>query len=543
MAAPISQQLQDLLNPFPKFHDPEDDEDEATKAKVIETFDEGENDDGDLAVSSLRSRASLISLLDTDRRYSGRATTRKELLAEFEDSGEENESKEDIETLSEENSLLSADYNSEYNKSNEGVKILDDRIKSLKSVSLGSSVEEDEDESENEKGSGDSEEENGDEDDEDVEESGNEDDQESNDVKTFSEEHVNKEVEKGKAVKDQLTLWDQILEGRIKLQKAVLTGNRLPEPHTFPVFKKMGGSEFAAAQKNAHKALKALQRSLLELQDELFYQHPDTKNLVDNKESTDDSGDDVPSENDEFEEQQEEVNPKKGPPKRKLETSEFPEFIAKRFKAFQRYRNSTLQKWHDKTRLSSGKIGKAFSAFDRNILSQIDQIMMAKDRLLKRTQTKRSMYRVLGHPEPKPDDVLLKERLQEQPESECLEKNATSMKEFNEEIFDDDDFYHQLLRELIERKTSAVDPNDQVAMGRQWLAIQRLRSKIKKRVDTKASKGRKVRFHVHSKLVNFMAPIAQSPVNDDAWMELYKSLFGKTTPATHPVDLQATFKP
>ncbi|KAG2458712.1 AATF protein, partial [Polypterus senegalus] len=351
MAAPISQQLQDLLNPFPKFHDPEDDEDE----------------------------------------------------------GEENESKEDIETLSEENSLLSADYNSEYNKSNEGVKILDDRIKSLKSVSLGSSVEEDEDESENEKGSGDSEEENGDEDDEDVEESGNEDDQESNDVKTFSEEHVNKEVEKGKAVKDQLTLWDQILEGRIKLQKAVLTGNRLPEPHTFPVFKKMGGSEFAAAQKNAHKALKALQRSLLELQDELFYQHPDTKNLVDNKESTDDS------ENDEFEEQQEEVNPKKGPPKRKLETSEFPEFIAKRFKAFQRYRNSTLQKWHDKTRLSSGKIGKAFSAFDRNILSQIDQIMMAKDRLLKRTQTKRSMYRVLGHPEPKPDDVLLKERLQEQP--------------------------------------------------------------------------------------------------------------------------------
>ncbi|XP_028662900.1 protein AATF [Erpetoichthys calabaricus] len=541
MAAPISLQLQDLLNPLPKFHDPEDDEDEATKAKVIETFDEGENDEGDLAVSSLRSRASLISLLDIDRRYSGRATTRKELLAEAEDSGEENESQEDIETLSEENSLLSADYNSELDESNEGVKVLDDQMKSPdhkpesgKSVSLGSSVEEDEDESENEKGSGDSEEDNGD---EDVEESGNEDDQESNDVKTFSEEHVNKEVEKGKAVKDQLILWDQILEGRIKLQKALLTGNRLPEPNTFPVFKKMGGSEFAAAQKNAHKALKALQRSLLELQDELFYQHPDTKNLVDNKESTDDS------ENDDFEEQEEEVHPKKGPPKRKLETSEFPEFIAKRFKAFQKYRNSTLQKWHDKTRLSSGKIGKAFSAFDRNMLSQIDQIMMAKDRLLKRTQTKRSMYRVLGDPEPKPDDVLLKERLQDQPESECLEKNATSIKEFHEEIFDDDDFYHQLLRELIERKTSAVDPNDQVAMGRQWLAIQRLRSKIKKRVDTKASKGRKVRFHVHSKLVNFMAPIAQSPVNDDAWMELYKSLFGKTTPATHPVDLQTTFKP
>ncbi|ERE68589.1 protein AATF-like protein [Cricetulus griseus] len=51
---------------------------------------------------------------------------------------------------------------------------------------------------------------------------------------------------------------------------------------------------------------------------------------------------------------------------------------------------------------------------------------------------------------------------------------------------------------------------------RQWLAIQKLRSKIRKKVDRKASKGRKLRFHVLSKLLSFMAPIDHTAMNDDA---------------------------
>ena len=39
-----------------------------------------------------------------------------------------------------------------------------------------------------------------------------------------------------------------------------------------------------------------------------------------------------------------------------------------------------------------------------------------------------------------------------------------SQKDYDEEIFDDDDFYHQLLRQLIERKT--VDMNDPIALSR-----------------------------------------------------------------------------
>ena len=51
----------------------------------------------------------------------------------------------------------------------------------------------------------------------------------------------------------------------------------------------------------------------------------------------------------------------------------------------------------------------------------------------------------------------------------------------------------QLLRDLIERKMNYTESHDPVAMGRQWLALQKLRSKVKKKVDTKASKGRKIR--------------------------------------------------
>lgn len=37
--------------------------------------------------------------------------------------------------------------------------------------------------------------------------------------------------------------------------------------------------------------------------------------------------------------------------------------------------------------------------------------------------------------------------------------------EFDAEIYDDDDFYHQLLRELIERRT-VEGGSDQIAVGR-----------------------------------------------------------------------------
>ena len=52
----------------------------------------------------------------------------------------------------------------------------------------------------------------------------------------------------------------------------------------------------------------------------------------------------------------------------------------------------------------------------------------------------------------------------------------------------------QLLKELIDRKTSYSESSDPIEMGRQWLDLQRLRMKARKKVDTRASKGRKIRY-------------------------------------------------
>ena len=48
---------------------------------------------------------------------------------------------------------------------------------------------------------------------------------------------------------------------------------------------------------------------------------------------------------------------------------------------------------------------------------------------------------------------------------------------------------------------SYTEGSDPTAMGRQWLELQKLRNKAKKKVDTKASKGRKIRSVVSSVLM------------------------------------------
>ncbi|XP_044104411.1 protein AATF isoform X2 [Neovison vison] len=512
MAGPLALQLEQLLNPRPREADPEADPEEATAARVIDRFDEGEDGESDfLAVGSIRKLAS-ASLLDTDKRYSGRATSRKawkkdhweqtlpdssdQEIPDEEESGDRDSegldlagSDEDAMSAAEEeecdddrDSSLAWKKSQNHSGKTPGfsVQSISDFEKFTQGMDDLGSSEEEEDEEEEESGmeEGDGEEDSVGESEEDRAEDRNSEDD--GVVMTFSGVRVSEEVEKGRAVKNQI----------------------------------------------GHKALKALLRSLADLQEELLFQYPDTRYLVDGTKPKAESEEEISSEDEDLLE--EKKKQRRAPPKRKLEMEDYPSFMAKRFADFTAYRNRTLQKWHDKTKLASGKLGKGFGAFERSILTQIDHILMDKERLLRRTQTKRSIYRVLGKPEPATQP--LPESLPGQPEVLPQAPANAHLKDLDGEIFDDDDFYHQLLRELIERKTSSLDPNDQVAMGRQWLAIQKLRSKIHKKVDRKASKGRKLRFHVLSKLLSFMAPIDHTTMNDDARTELYRSLFGQLHP-------------
>jgi len=162
-------------------------------------------------------------------------------------------------------------------------------------------------------------------------------------------------------------------------------------------------------------------------------------------------------------------------------------------------RREIIRKWSDRTQ----RVG-TMSNMNTPALEQIDQIMNNVPRMVKRTRVKRVDCTILGG------------------------KKIGGDKNY----FDDSDFYHHLLRELIEKKTAAS--SDSAEVGRQWLQIQKLRAKLKKKVDTRASKGRKVRYDIHTKLVNFMAPISQpNQMNDSAKNELFSSLFGarRTTTA------------
>ena len=82
------------------------------------------------------------------------------------------------------------------------------------------------------------------------------------------------------------------------------------------------------------------------------------------------------------------------------------------------------------------------------------------------------------------------------------------------------------MRQLIESKTS-LDSVDPISLSRQWLEVQKLRKKMKRRIDTRASKGRRLRYQIHQPLISFMAPIEDCPYEDSAKDALFSSLFNQ----------------
>lgn len=113
-------------------------------------------------------------------------------------------------------------------------------------------------------------------------------------------------------------------------------------------------------------------------------------------------------------------------------------------------------------------------------------------------------------------------------------KRARSSDE-QEPLYDDGAFYQSLLRDLVEQRMSS---SEAMTNG---LDLHHLPSrlpihpvtgmrndKIKRDVDTRASKGRKMRYTVHEKLQNFMAPDDRASWTTRARDEFFASLLGRT---------------
>ncbi|CAP86852.1 rRNA-processing protein bfr2 [Penicillium rubens] len=104
-----------------------------------------------------------------------------------------------------------------------------------------------------------------------------------------------------------------------------------------------------------------------------------------------------------------------------------------------------------------------------------------------------------------------------------------------EPLYDDGAFYQSLLRDLVEQRMSAdsvtggFDNLHQLPSRLPIHPITGMRNdKVKRDVDTRASKGRKMKYNVHEKLQNFMAPEDRGSWSTRARDEFFASLLGKT---------------
>ena len=146
-------------------------------------------------------------------------------------------------------------------------------------------------------------------------------------------------------------------------------------------------------------------------------------------------------------------------------------------------RQTTLEKWSAKVRSTTSlPISRKLNptAAQQSITSFIQDQLANSEHLVRRTKMPRSCA-----------PLQRDQKIAEDPD-----------------IYDDGNFYQMLLKELVDQRrvdslTTPVNGGD-AGKAMQWTAVKE--AKTRKNVDTKASKGRKMRFTVHEKLQNFMAP-------------------------------------
>ncbi|GBB94963.1 hypothetical protein RclHR1_24510001 [Rhizophagus clarus] len=300
-------------------------------------------------------------------------------------------------------------------------------------------------------------------------------------------QNAQEDITKGQHVKTQLGLWDTFLDTRIRLQKAVSVANSFPQNDVYSEFLT---PESELAIQETRTELRELLDSLIELRKDLCHENNNIEEISENV-----------------------INNRK----HHLDDN-YNEYLWKDIKElydhFLPYRTQTIDKWSNKVQIASGiSLNKRFKAINQGVNTQIEQILRDKERLIKRTQLKRNSDKILGKKEHDMQDF-----------DKDIKNNDKHLSNYDVEIFDDTDFYQQLLRELIESRM--IDTDDPIALGMQWAAIRQTKQK-KKQVDTKASKGRRLRYHVHEKLQNFMVPVPVGAWHEDMIDELYSSLLGK----------------
>ena len=274
------------------------------------------------------------------------------------------------------------------------------------------------------------------------------------------------EAEKGRAVKRQKAAFDSLLNIRIKLQKSLVGANTIVGLPSDEL--ELQRSEAKESIEAAELAAFRLWSSLNDMREELIAARTGEKR----KRST-------------FNEHTPTYDLW-----RHVQTQEENALI---------HRKAILNRWSRKAREATarpegGVINRTTN--QPTIIDALQETLSNRERLLKRAHTPRS----------------------------CAPLQLESKVISDPKIYDDADFYGLLLKELLEQKSvdSAAASNVDLNFSL------RKEAKTKKNVDTKASKGRKLRYTVHEKLQNFMAPEDRSSWSERQADELFGSLFGRS---------------
>lgn len=199
------------------------------------------------------------------------------------------------------------------------------------------------------------------------------------------------------------------------------------------------------------------------------------------------------------------------------------------------HHRATLTKWAQKTHLiSSLPSSNRLSAgpTTQPLTSVLDAQLQPPnlDRLIARTRVPRSCAPVQAQ---SASASAKPHKSTPTPTSTSTSTNIANAND-NEDIYDDADFYTLLLRDLVDHKmahpslsaspAAAIDGSAGPGIDVRGL---RREAKARRAVDTKASKGRKMRYTVQEKLQNFMAREERGVWGERQVGELFGGLLGR----------------
>lgn len=324
---------------------------------------------------------------------------------------------------------------------------------------------------------------------------------------------------KGLSIINQMNLFDNILDSRIKLQKAISSSNNLP-------ITKESWNIFINDSKKTNTLLNDTSTLLNKVLSQIINLRNDFQN-IDNINQNKDKV--ITSSNN----------------KRSFET--LINDTDKLDNDLKIYRNAVLQKWSTKIQSASGKSAlqsNKFKAINQSADIQVENQLTDLSRSIKRTRLNRKNIIPLGF-----NDDLKNSRLDSHIQSSDFITNANDDDDLNNPdlpknydprrkdnqsidtsenpyIFDDEDFYRVLLNDLVDKKITNSQNNNN-NMNNVTLSS-RSNDKIKKNIDTKASKGRKLNYSIQEPIAHYEAPVTNHyKWNDEQIDEFFASLLGQ----------------